>query len=96
MKPRHAAALALVGCFLMVPPTRLRIGPQLSISRGELRGEFDSIRACEDARAEQITRARTDSTRIRRDLEAQEKWCDRHRCPRNMQPNLTITLVIRP
>jgi hypothetical protein len=54
-------------------PGQARIGPQLSISRGELRGEFDSIRACEDARAEQIARARTDLGRIRRNLEAQEK-----------------------
>jgi hypothetical protein len=51
MKPRHAAALALVGWYLMVPPRVYNAGNMLHIeikaplSKWERWGSFDSGRA---------------------------------------------------
>jgi len=57
MKFRHAAALALVGWYLMVPPqTRTWwIGPErydddASLSRWTIERSFDKAEACEAAR----------------------------------------------
>ena len=52
MKPRHAAALALVGWYLMVPPLSGK-GVDLSaaLSQWEEQAGFDSADSCERARA---------------------------------------------
>ncbi len=47
MNPRHAAALALVGWYLMVPPTS---GTTLPIGQWDHVGSFDKIDDCEDMR----------------------------------------------
>jgi hypothetical protein len=52
MKPRHAAALALVGWYLMVPPLRsdqkLDASAPLSKWTIVIRGSFDSARQCDE------------------------------------------------
>jgi hypothetical protein len=48
---RHAAALALIGWYLMVPPTTappyLKVNPDAQISRWEHYGSYDSAKECE-------------------------------------------------
>jgi hypothetical protein len=50
VKPRHAAVLALVGWYLMVPPVyqRLRSRP-VPLSKWVVNGSFDSAKKCDDA-----------------------------------------------
>ncbi len=64
MNPRHAAALALVGWYLMVPPGKVdvtspprkvvpgsfRFRPNAPIAQWEEVSVFDSAKECEDAR----------------------------------------------
>ncbi len=56
MKPGYAAALALVGWYLMVPPARTVGGNMLVASHAPMRGwmrigkSFDSLTDCEKAR----------------------------------------------
>ncbi len=59
MKPRHAAALALVGWYLMTPPPQ-KLGDNadnLSFGRWGIQQSFDSATACERARKLTISRA---------------------------------------
>ena len=53
MKPRHAAALALVGWYLMTPPPALfhdaHRGSQAHLSLWEIRGNYTSAVDCEKA-----------------------------------------------
>ena len=58
MKPRHAAALALVGWYLMIPPRPSRNGwfPNwertiANLSGWDIIASFDSAQACEAARS---------------------------------------------
>jgi len=58
VKARHAVALALVGWYLMVPPTPIR-HPQPDanmppISRWENRGSFDTAKECDSERWKKI------------------------------------------
>ncbi len=53
MKPRHAAALALMGWYLMMPPWRLIGGemrpvsdPDASLSKWVNEGNFDTAASC--------------------------------------------------
>jgi hypothetical protein len=53
MKPRHAAALALVGWYLMVPPLRHgkptgadAVGPEAPLSVWQNMGSFDTAADC--------------------------------------------------
>jgi|SRR5215469_15134994 len=47
MKPRHAAALALVGRYLMVPPrTGTTVDKNAARDRWEIRAYFDSVARC--------------------------------------------------
>jgi hypothetical protein len=50
MTLRHAAALALVGWYLMVPPVyqRLRASP-VPLSKWVVNGRFDSAKKCDEA-----------------------------------------------
>jgi hypothetical protein len=50
MKPRHAAAFALVGWYLMIPPVyqRLRSRP-VPLSKWVVSGSFDSAKKCDEA-----------------------------------------------
>jgi hypothetical protein len=48
MKPRHAAALALVGWYLMVPPTTTVDAPPFKYWRQE--ASFDSAHECKVGR----------------------------------------------
>jgi hypothetical protein len=46
MKPRHAAALALVGWYLMAPPNKKADAP---LSEWTVGHTYDSAQACQDA-----------------------------------------------
>jgi hypothetical protein len=49
MKPRHAAALALVGWYLIAPPPRSSDGvidPKAPLSEWQIEGRFDTIEEC--------------------------------------------------
>ena len=75
MKPRHAAALALVGWYLMMPPVsadtdRAFIDSQTPIWQWQIRGTFDSAIDCAKAR-EKSQRAWRDSEE--RNLESAAK-----------------------
>jgi hypothetical protein len=56
MNLRHAAALALVGWYLMLPPTRFdsskvfQLRPRAPLSEWETVSSFDSAKDCETAR----------------------------------------------
>src|ERR1700691_332662 len=59
MKPRHAAALALVGWYLMVPPLSNRTGPierSGALAKWEAWFAFDTAAECE-ARVKTLTDA---------------------------------------
>jgi len=64
MNPRHAAALALVGWYLMVPPDRPKLtDPVEWVSRAPFRDwqivqRFDATSACERRRHEIISDAK--------------------------------------
>lgn len=53
MKPRHAAALASIGWYLMVPPVARRMPLLLEtnkpLSQWETRQSFDTAEECKDA-----------------------------------------------
>lgn len=61
VKPRHAAAIALVGCYLMVPPARLQhatrpfdlVRPNAPLSEWTIWKTFDSAKDCEHQKAEE-------------------------------------------
>jgi hypothetical protein len=59
MKPRHAAALALVGWYLMLPPlatSGLDVDQNAPLSTWRQGGAFDTARACEVNRGDGIKR----------------------------------------
>src|SRR5882724_6408228 len=59
MKPRHAAALALVGWYLMIPPLTNRTGPierEAPLVKWETWTSFDTAAECQ-ARIETLTGA---------------------------------------
>ena len=90
MKPRHAAALALVGWYLMAPPIRPGSGVDLSapISRWALNGEFDSAGACDEARVQRIERARTRAARIQGKLDSIDKEVESKSTPAQQAADL--------
>jgi len=51
MKSRHAAALALVGWYLMIPPMGLHVEVEYNapLSQWDMMGSFDSADECEKA-----------------------------------------------
>jgi hypothetical protein len=51
MKPCHAAALALVGWYLMVPPTKdaNQIDPSVPLPKWVALRAFDTVDACNEA-----------------------------------------------
>lgn len=51
MKPRHAVALALVGWYLMVPPTKdaNQIDPSVPLPKWVVLRAFDTADACNEA-----------------------------------------------
>jgi hypothetical protein len=67
MKPRHAAALALVGWYLLVPPSAFRVSDLASglepLSQWLQIGSFDSANACEQGRRMMIDRFMADLQR---------------------------------
>jgi hypothetical protein len=62
MKPRHAAALALVGWYLLCPPMRFdhpenpsdlpRIFLNAPLAEWDIQGSYDSAQKCESAKVE--------------------------------------------
>ena len=61
MNPRHAAALALVGWYLITPPLSSdgkRVVGYAPLSGWSIGQSFDSATECEHARIEQVTSAR--------------------------------------
>ena len=74
MKPRHAAALALVGWYLMVPPSAFKVA-DLASGLDPLWwwiqvGSFDSVNECEQGRRMMIDRFMADLQRDYRDATA--------------------------
>ena len=59
MNRLHAAALALVGWYLMMPPRRDRVVPDsdASLSRWYWVGSFDSVAACQRKQEKEIVEA---------------------------------------
>jgi hypothetical protein len=50
MKPRHVAALALVGCYLIGPPiAKLTVEPGTPLSAWRILHTYDSVAACKKA-----------------------------------------------
>ena len=50
MDPRHVAALALVGWYLMVPPLQgAAVNITAPIAKWEIKQSFDSAARCDDA-----------------------------------------------
>ena len=74
MKPRHVAALALVGWYLMVPPyDGERINSDAPISKWTVYIAHDTAQDCEETKVDQYKRVKaaqkgTDLTLIRRAL----------------------------
>ena len=66
MSFRHAAALALVGWYLMSPPVMriprmgLRVNPTASMGYWKIRGTYQSLFDCEDAKRAMLTLAEGD------------------------------------
>jgi hypothetical protein len=69
MKVHHAAALALVGWYLMVPPPRQPRSPGAStappndsapLNQWTIRSSYDSTEACEAAKQKSLDTAATD------------------------------------
>jgi hypothetical protein len=62
MSTRHAAALALIGWYLMVPPKASNGGldPQAPLSKWKIDGVYDTARECDE--------------RYHRDLYLAEDW----------------------
>ena len=60
MTPHHAAALALVGWYLMIPPVRDGTQPdtQAPVSAWTVFRKFDSAAACQEWKLRLETRAR--------------------------------------
>jgi len=65
MTPRHAAALALVGWYMMTPPIESCIGAssgrsceQTPLSRWQIRATYDSRANCEKSKAVWIEKGR--------------------------------------
>jgi hypothetical protein len=64
MKPRHAAALVLVGWYLMVPPTSYedrepRVLSDAPLSAWKVLGTYDSVAECQRARMAGTQKAKT-------------------------------------
>ena len=71
MKPRHAAALALVGWYLMVPPDPASELATLEPLHWWFQiGSFDSANGCQEARRMMIGRFMTDLQKDYRDTTA--------------------------
>ena len=63
MRPRHAAALALVGWYLMVPPINLMgVHPSEPLSKWTVYQDYDSLRTCLAAENELHRRGEQDSS----------------------------------
>jgi hypothetical protein len=61
MNPRHAAALVLVGWYLMTPPQKYGDDPDaVPLGRWAISQSFDSARPCEYARKKMIAKFRND------------------------------------
>jgi hypothetical protein len=60
MKPRHAAALALVGWYLMAPPVQEKDGVQYNapIAKWDIQHVFDSAAECDVAMQRWRSRAK--------------------------------------
>jgi hypothetical protein len=73
-KPRHAAALALVGWYLMVPPSAFSVADLASglepLWQWLQIGTFDSVNDCEQGRRMMIDRFMTDLQRDSSDATA--------------------------
>jgi hypothetical protein len=53
MKPRHAAALALVGWYLMAPPILQEMGFQRPLSQWQLYDRFETLAECRQLKDDQ-------------------------------------------
>jgi hypothetical protein len=75
MNPRHAAALALVGWYLMTPPVASeenwnRVMPPAPLGRWTTRDSFDTSDACKKARDDLIAKVDNDNA------DEYERWLD--------------------
>lgn len=71
MKPRHAAALALVGWYLMFPPDRPdthQIEDQAPISQWQSLRSFESVQECMNAKASAVQRTEVSEEKMQTDV----------------------------
>jgi len=86
MKPRHAVALALVGWYLMLPPTRsvlLLHGPDTTapLQKWKITGRFDSAAKCKSAKAD-------------RDEKAEQHLSEEHLIPPNTIKVVSLSVCV--
>jgi hypothetical protein len=65
MNPRHAAALALLGWYLMTPPLRSpggELAPEAPLSKWRSPHAYDSARECEKAKEAYVKSAKRGET----------------------------------
>jgi hypothetical protein len=63
MKPRHAAALVLVGWYLMLPPNAAVRDTSTSLAHWSVEGTFDTASDCQEAMASLSQRAESERRR---------------------------------
>jgi len=83
MKPRHAAALALVGWYLMTPPVyqRLRASP-VPLSKWVVNGRFDSAKKCDEAATKHSAEL------VKQSPSAAVEYADTYQCVSTDDPRL--------
>ena len=96
MNPRHAAALALVGWYLMVPPTSSKLtpdgghypNPSAPISEWNLHSSYDSAKECEKAADEMRDKFSPLLRKGKSDFESGGEWMQSIHCIASDDPRL--------
>jgi hypothetical protein len=71
MKSRHAAALALVGWYLLMPPLKNKsVATDAPLSTWKLVNSFDTASDCENSRSSLIEQAKKTASQENKDFEA--------------------------
>jgi hypothetical protein len=77
MKARHAAALALIGWYLMVPLQTIRnqrwaIDRDAPLSKWEINGSFDSVKECQREKIAQSEEVRKEALKAVKEISGSE------------------------
>ena len=64
MKFRHAAALAIVGWYLMLTPPDLPVANRASVSNWEHESIYDTLKKCEQARHELLEQVKKNGFKL--------------------------------